>query len=65
MIRFPKKHIADSVADRIVQATMQMEQANPVQQQGAALDMALQQPVGDMAPIEGIEEMIPLKALDL
>ena len=64
MIRFPQKHIADSVAERIMQVTQKMG-ANSVTAQGARLDAALQAPVGDVAPIEGIEEAITLKALDI
>lgn len=76
MIRFPRMHIADSVANRIlnlsddIQATQNAppnipQTASSVAQQGAALDQALQQPVGDVAAIDGIEDAIPLKALDL
>ena len=62
MIRFPRQHIADSVAQRIARAQQQM---NSVQGQGQRLDQALQQPVGDVAPIDGIEDAIPLRALGL
>ena len=62
MIRFPRKHIADQVAERIAAIEKKM---NSVQAQGARLDQALQQPVGDVAPIEGIEDVIALKALDI
>lgn len=64
MIRFPRKHIADSVSERIMQVAQNMD-PNSVQQQGARLEQALQQPIGDVAPIEGIEDMIALKALDV
>ncbi len=64
MIRFPKQHIADSVTARIL-ATIAQIDPNSVQGQGAHLTEALRQPVGDVAPIEGIEDAIPLKALNL
>ena len=62
MINFPRKHIADSVAERIMAVQQKM---NSVQAQGQRLDAALQQPVGDVAPMEGIEDAITLKALDI
>ncbi len=62
MIRFPQKHIADQVAERI--AAIQKEMSS-VEAQGHRLDAALQAPVGDVAPIEGIEDAIPVKALRL
>ncbi len=72
MIRFPQKHIADSVAERIMaaqqQAAQQQEmvfQENSVAVQGAKLDKALAQPVGDVAAIEGIEEAIAARAMDI
>ena len=64
MIRFPRKHIADSVAERIA-AIEQKMQASTVEGQGARLEQALQQPIGDVAPIEGIEDAITLRSLDL
>ncbi len=64
MIRLPKKHIADSVAERIMAIEQKMN-ANNVMAQGQRLEDALQQPVGDVAPIEGIEDAIALKALDI
>ena len=64
MIRFPRKHIADDVADRIMAVQKRMT-ANQVSSQGEQLDQALQQPVGDVAPIEGIEDAVALRALDL
>lgn len=60
MIRFPQKHVADSVIERIMQAEREI---NSVKAQGDKLDQALNTPVGDVAPIEGIEEMIPAKTL--
>lgn len=63
-IRFPRKHLADSVAERIM-AVQQRMAANSVQSQGLQLEQALQQPVGDVAPIEGIEDMLTMKALDI
>jgi len=62
MIRFPQKHMADSVVERIMLAAQKM---GKVEAQGAQLDAMLQQPVGDVAPIEGIEEAITAKALDI
>ena len=64
MIHFPNKHLADVVSERIMQVTQKM-QANSVASQGQRLEQALQQPVGDVAPMEGIEDAITLKALDL
>lgn len=64
MIRFPSRPMADRVADRIMAIEKKMN-ANSVQAQGQQLDAALQQPIGDVAPIEGIEDAIALKALDL
>ena len=62
MIRFPQKHIAENVLERIIRAERQM---NSVQNQGMKLDQALAQPVGDVAPIEGVEDMVTMKALQL
>ena len=62
MIRFPNKHLADTVMDRIMAAQKKM---SSVESQGQRLEQALQQPVGDVAPMEGIEDAITLKALDL
>jgi len=64
VIRFPKQHIADSVAQRVIAAEKRIN-ANTVEGQGARLDQALAAPVGDVAPMEGIEDAITLKALDL
>ncbi len=64
MIRFPQKHIADSVAERIATVQQKMD-ANNVQAQGQRLEEALTAPVGDVAPIEGIEDAVALRALDL
>ena len=76
MIRFPRMHIAQSVVNRIlntvddVQVTENAppnipQMANSVAQQGAAIDQATHAPVGDVAPIEGIDDAIALKALDI
>ena len=64
MINFPKHHIADEVVARIMLASQKMK-VNSVAAQGQRLDMALQQPIGDVAPIEGIDDAIALKALDI
>ncbi len=64
MIRLPRKHIADSVTERIMAVEKRLS-ANHVSSQGLRLDKALMQPIGDIAAIEGIEEMIPARALDL
>lgn len=64
MIRFPQQHIADSVAERIMAATARIN-PHTVEGQGMRLDQALQQPVGDVAPLPGIEEAITAKVLDL
>jgi len=64
MMRFPKRHIADDVAERIMAVEKRLN-ANSVQAQGERLEQALQQPVGDVAPIEGIEDLVTLKALDV
>lgn len=63
-IRFPRKHVADSVAERIIAAERRIN-ANPIQQQSQALDQALAQPVGEMAAIDGIEDIITMKALNI
>lgn len=64
MIRFPRQHIADSVSERIMQVATRLN-PNSVAGQGQRLEQALQQPVGDVAPIEGIEDAVVLKALDV
>ena len=64
MIRIPRKHIADSVSERIMAVEKKLA-ANQVQAQGIQLEEALAAPVGDVAPIEGIEDAISLRALDL
>ena len=64
MIRFPKKHIADNVADRIAKIE-QRRLANDVSAQGQALSAALAAPVGDVAPLEGVEDAIVARSLDL
>jgi len=63
-MRFPKQHIADQVAERILKVEKQLA-ANSVQAQGVALEQALRQPPGDMLPLPDIEAMIPARALDL
>ncbi len=66
MIRFPKKHIADNVVDRINRYSQaQAAVSNPVAAQSAELDAALSQPVGDVAPIEGVEELLVTNSLGL
>ena len=64
MMRIPRKHIADDVAERIMAVEKRMN-ANSVSAQGQRLEQALQQPVGDVAPIDGIEDLVTLKALDV
>jgi len=64
MIRFPRKHVADSVAERIMAVEKRLT-ANDVATQGMNLEKALAQPVGDVAPLEGIEDAIAAKSLDL
>jgi hypothetical protein len=64
MIRLPRKHIADSVAERIIAAERRIN-ADTVQGQGMRLEQALMQPAGDVAAVEGIEDMITARALDL
>lgn len=63
-IRIPQRHIADSVADRIVAIENKLN-ANSVQAQGIKLEQALAQPVGDVAPLPGIDEALAARALDL
>jgi len=66
MINFPKHHLADEVIARIVMnAKRAQAESNSVKAQGMQLDQALQQPIGDVAPMEGIEDAITLKALNL
>lgn len=62
MIRFPRKHIADSVTERIMKVAQEL-QSNSVNEQSARIEQALAQPVGDIAPIDGIEEAVTSKAL--
>lgn len=62
MIRLPKKHIADSVLERILLAERRL---NPVQQQGQALEAALAQPPGEMESLEGMDDAIVGRALGL
>lgn len=62
MIRLPKKHIADSVLERILLAEQRL---NPVQQQGQALEAALSQQPGVMEPLEGMDDAIVGRALGL
>jgi hypothetical protein len=64
MIRFPGKHIADDVAERILAVEKRLN-ANSVSAQGQRLEQALSAPIGDVAPIEGIEDLVTLKALDV
>lgn len=64
-MRLPQKHIADSVIDRILAAAQRIAPANPVALQGQQLDQALQQPVGDVATIDGLEDNIVARSLDL
>lgn len=62
MIRFPQQHIADSVAERILKFE-QAQRASSVEAQGMRIDAALAQPVGDVAPTEGLEESIVFNAV--
>ena len=64
MIRIPRKHIADSVSERIMQVQEKLNPNNVIQQ-GQNLEQAMAQPIGDVAPLEGIETMIPERALGL
>jgi len=64
MIRFPGRHIADNVTERIMQVEKRLN-ANSVQAQGVRLETALAAPVGDVAPIEGVEDALVGRALDL
>lgn len=64
MIRLPRKHIADSVSERIIAVTAKLN-ANSVMVQGQNLSAALKQPVGDVAPIEGVDEAVVGRSLGL
>jgi len=64
-MRLPKKHLADSVAERILTIALQMQPKNKIQMQGEQLDSALVRPIGNMEPLEGIEDAIASKALRL
>ena len=64
MIRFPQKHIADQVADRIMKIDAHT-QNNSVAAQGVRLEQAMAQPVGDVAAVDGIEDAVVGKALRL
>lgn len=62
MIRFPEKHLADEVVERIMQAEKRI---NPVAQQSQALDAALATPpMPTEAPV-AIEDAIVAKSLNL
>jgi hypothetical protein len=67
MIRFPQQHIADSVTERILRFAQQQEmtRANNVQAQGARIESALQEPAGDMATIDGMEDNLVMRAFNL
>lgn len=66
MIRFPQKHIADSVVERILRfAKEQRALSDSVAAQGARLDAQLAQPVGDVAAVNGIEDALVAKAIDV
>lgn len=63
MIRFPKKHVADSVAERILAVERRMS-ANSVAAQGMKLEKALEQPAAaDMASPDGIEDALVGRSL--
>ncbi len=62
MIRFPRQHVADSVAQRIMAVEKRMN-ANNVAAQGRALEKALSQPAGEMAAPAGIEDAIVGRSL--
>lgn len=62
MINFPKKHVADSVVERILAAERQL---NDVQAQGSRLDRALMTPPGETAALEGLDDAIVSRALGL
>ena len=73
-IRFPRMHVAQSAVNRIVNVakavTPQVEQPSvpdlpDVEAQGEAIDGAVQQPVGAVAPIDGIEDGLVARALEL
>ena len=74
-IRFPRMHIAESVVNRILNVAndVQVPQNAPPSipaspnliQQGAQLDQALMAPVGDVAPVDNVEDALVGKALDL
>lgn len=63
MIRFPKEPMADRVQARLMK--LAQEQANSVPVQGARIDAALSQPVGDVAAVDGIEDIMVTRALGL
>lgn len=63
-IRIPQRSVTDSVLDKIESVLGQMQQA-AVSEHSAALDAALTAPVGDVAPLEGAEEAVAARALDL
>lgn len=74
MIRFPRMHVAQSAVNRILNTrdNVQPPMGKPsvpampdVAGQGMKIDQALQAPVGDVAPIEGMDEALALRALDV
>ena len=64
-INFPHGHMADRVMERILRFARSQQPRDKVAMQSAQLDAALTQPVGDVAPVEGMNEAIVLKSLNL
>ena len=64
-INFPQGHMADRVLARLIKFARTQQPRDKVAAQGAQIDAALQQPVGDVAPMEGLDEAMVLKSLSL
>ena len=63
-IRFPTEPMADRVTRRLL-ALAERQNTNPVQAQGLRIDAALQQPVGEVAPVDDIEQLMVMKTLGI
>ena len=63
-MRFPQGQMSDRVIERIMQIAQTLDM-NKVQRQGMQLDAALNQPVGDVAPMPGVEDAVVARSLDL
>lgn len=66
MIRFQQRPMVDRVSERLASIIdKQRAQANSVAGQSAKLDAALQQPIADVAGVDGMEDAVVMKALGI